>query len=103
MLDYTDHIKLAHHDDGKQKWQSHEIYLREDIGVCYPYDLSGHNIFLARGYGATKEEALNDLKNKLNFIFDELKILEAKLFETTELEDEMIEVDCFGIEIVDES
>ena len=102
MLDYTDGIKLAHYNDGKQKDQSHEIYLREDIGFCYN-DLFSHNIFTARGYGATKEEALNDLKNKLNFLFDELKILETKLFETNELEDDMIEVNCSGIEIVDES
>lgn len=103
MVDFTDKIKLAHYDDGKQKCQSHEIYLREDIGVCYPYDLLSHDIFEARGYGATREEALNDLKNKLNFLFDELKILETKLFETNELEDDIIEVDYSGIEIVDES
>ena len=102
MLDYTDNIKLAHYDDGKQKWQSHEICLQDDINF-YHNDIFSHNIFDARGYGATKEEALNDLKNKLNFLFDELKILEAKLFESNVLENNMIEVDCFGKEIVDNS
>ena len=101
MLDYTNNIKLAHYDDGKHKWQSHEVFLK-DNGINYN-GLYSHDIFEARGYGETKEEALNDLKNKLNFLFDELKILEAKLFETNELENNIIEVDCFDKEIVSKS
>lgn len=100
MLDLTGSIKLAHHDDGKDKYQSHEIFLKE--GEFYYNELFSHNIFEARGYGQTKEEALNDLKNKLNFLFDELKIIETKLFETKELEDNMVEVNCFDKEIVSE-
>lgn len=101
MLDLTSNIKLAHHDDGKKKYQSHEVFLKEDD--FYYNQLFSHNIFEARGYGATKEEALNDLKNKLNFLFDELKILEQKLFESKELENNMVEVNCFDKEIVIES
>ena len=59
-------MKLAHYDDGKHKWMSHEVFLKEDDNFyCKEFDLFSHNITDARGYGETKGEALQDLKNKL--------------------------------------
>ena len=58
-------MKLAHYDDGKHKWMSHEVFLKEDDNFyCKEFDLFSHNITDVRGYGETKGEALQDLKNK---------------------------------------
>ena len=93
-------IKIAHYDDGKKKYQSHEIKLKEENFYNSEYDIFSHDIFDVTGYGETKEEALKDFMKKMNYIFEELKSLEKTLFETDLLTDNMIEVDCFGKEIV---
>lgn len=92
-------IKLVHHDDGKNKWQSHEIYLKEENFYSPEYDLFSHNLFDVRGYGETKEEALKDFERKIDFLFNEYKALERMLFETDVLTDNMVEVDYSGKEI----
>lgn len=93
-------MKLAHYDDGKHKWMSHEVFLKEDDNFyCKEFDLFSHNITDVRGYGETKGEALQDLKNKLDWLFEEYKALEKMIFETDVLENNMIEVDCFDKEL----
>jgi len=74
-------IKLAHHDDGKQKYQSHEfgIYTKgdndcDDILYTPVYDLE--NI---TGYGYNEEEAKNDFIMKFNHAMDILKEFQDKL------------------------
>lgn len=68
---------LAHYDDGKQKYQSHEIFLKEDGNFfSKEHDLSSHDITDVRGYGETKEEALQDLKTQLDWLFEEYRALE---------------------------
>lgn len=94
-------IKLAHNDDYKQKWQSHTIsaydngFHNSDLSI-YNYDLSEIN-----GYGATKEEALEDFKNKFQFVFNELESFKKLLFESDKLLDNIIEVDYKGDPIED--
>lgn len=95
-------IKLAHYDDGKKKCESHEVYLK-DTDFYHEVGVYNHNIFDAIGYGETKEEALENLKKKLDFLFEELRALEKMIFETDVLTDNMIEVDCSGKEIVKRS
>lgn len=59
-------LKLEHYDDGKGSYQSHEIRInRESIAksftensLCWLSEITG--------YGATKEEALYDLKMKFH-------------------------------------
>ena len=93
-------MKLAHYDDGKQKYQSHEIFLKEDDDFyCKKFNLFSHDISDIRGYGETKEEALEDCKNKLDWLFEEYKALEKMIYESDVLENSMIEVDCFGKEL----
>lgn len=93
-------MKIAHYDDGKQKYQSYEVFLKEDEHFyCKEFDLFTHNIADIRGYGETKEEALQDFKNKLDWLFNEYKALEKMIFETDVLENNMIEVDCFDNEL----
>ena len=89
-------IELAHHNDGKEKWQSHEVYLIEEEFYNHEYGLYSHDIFDAIGYGETQEEALEDFKRKMNYMFEEYKALEKILFQTNWLTDNMVEVDCFG-------
>ena len=85
---------------GKHKWMSHEVFLKEDDNFyCKEFDLFSHNITDVRGYGETKGEALQDLKNKLDWLFKEYKALEKMIFETDVLENNMIEVDCFDKEL----
>lgn len=95
-------IKLAHNDDHKHKWQSHTISAYDNgfhnakSGI-YSYDLSDID-----GYGATKEEALEDFKNKFQFVFNELESFKKLLFESDELLDDIIEVDYKGDPIEEE-
>ena len=87
-------IKIAHHNDGKEKWQSHTCYLFNDVDGYNEFDIT--NI---RGYGETKEEAVENLKNELQYYFDELHALEKMLYETDVLDNDIVEVDCLGRKI----
>ena len=93
-------MKLVHYDDGKNNYQSHEIYLQDDIheNGFYVNDLyfESHDISDIRGYGENKEEALNDFKNKVLFLLKEYQALKGMLIESKTLENNMIEVDCCG-------
>lgn len=87
-------MKIAHHDDGKEKCQSHKCYLFNDVDGYYNFDLT--NIY---GYGATKEEAIENLKEELEYYFRELDALAMMLYETDVLDNDIIEVDCLGRKI----
>ena len=84
-------MKIAHYNDGKEKWQSHTCYLFNDSDVYHEFDIT--NI---RGYGETKEEAIQNLEKELEYYFNELHALEKMLYEADVLDNEIIEVDCFG-------
>lgn len=77
---------LVYHNDGKEKWQSHEVYLK------YPFLYEGFE-FSQRGYGATKEEAYDDFLKKFREAETQLEAL-SKLLNADALD--MIEVDCSG-------
>ena len=87
-------MKIAHHDDGKEKCQSHKCYLFNDVDGYYNFDLT--NIY---AYGETKEEAVKNLKEELEYYFRELHALEKMLYETDALDNDIIEVDCLGRKI----
>lgn len=87
-------MKIAHHNDGKEKWQSHICYLFNDANDYPEFDIT--NI---HGYGETKEEAIKNLKKKLEYYFNELHVLERMLYETDVLDNDIIEVDCLGRKI----
>lgn len=82
-------MKIAHHNDGKEKWESHTCYLFNESDSYDQFDIT--NI---RGYGETKEEAIQNLKKELEHYFDELHSLEKMLYETDVLDNDIIEVDC---------
>ena len=87
-------MKIAHHNDGKEKCQSHTYYLFNDVDGYHDLDLT--NIY---GYGETKEEAIENLKKELAYYFDELHALEKMLYETDVLDNDIVEVDCLGRKI----
>lgn len=96
-------IKLAHHNDGKQKYQSHEISI---FDKCDDYcDETGtfgiHDLAAIIGYGESEEQAREDFKNKFNSAFDQLKEFHRKL-NSDDIENDaigQIEVDYAGNEI----
>lgn len=87
-------MKIAHHDDGKEKWQSHSCFLFDDADKYSNFDLTS-----IHGHGKTKEEAIENLKKELAYYFDELHVLEEMLYETDVLDNDIIEVDCLGRKI----
>ena len=87
-------MKIAHYNDGKEKWESHTCYLFNDSDVYHEFDIT--NI---RGYGETKEEAIQNLKKEFEYYFNELHALEKMLYETDVLDNDIIEVDCLGRKI----
>lgn len=87
-------MKIAHHNDGKEKWESHTCYLFNESNSYDEFDIT--NI---RGYGETKEEAIQNLKKELGHYFDELHSLEKMPYETDVLDNDIIEVDCLGTKI----
>ena len=56
-------MKIAHHNDGKEKFQSHTCCLFNDSDRYHNFDLT--NIY---GYGETKEEAIENLE----YLFEEI-------------------------------
>lgn len=87
-------MKIAHHNDGKEKSQSHTCYLFNDVDGYHNFDLT--DIY---AYGETKEEAIANLKKELTYYFDEIHALEDMLYGTDVLDNDIIEVDCLGRKI----
>ena len=95
-------IELTHYDDKKEKWQSHEIEIREkDFSTEIDDDtwVYSHNPFYITGYGATKDQAIEDFKKKFVYVMKELKAFETMLLDTDIITNNIIEVDCLGKEI----
>lgn len=92
-------IKLGYHNDGKEKWQSHEIVMLEDDFYNSYFGVHSHNPFDICGYGATKEEALNDFMRKFKYVMDELDAFKTMLYDSNVIIDNIVNVDCFGKEI----
>lgn len=89
-------MNLTHHDDGKQRLQSHEVSLIDRDFYNAKYGLFSHDFMNVSGYGATKEEAVEDFKKKFKYLLDEMNAFGKLLLETDVIENEMIEVDCLG-------
>lgn len=92
-------IKLGYHDDGKERLESHEIIMMEDYFYNAEFDVFSHNPFDIHGYGATKEEALENFKQKFQYIMNEWRAFETILLNPSVFEIEIADIDCFGKEI----
>ena len=89
-------IEMTYHNDYKEKRQSHEISIREHDFYNAEANLYSHDPFGITGYGATKEEAIENFKNKFKYIMREWKAFEIMLFDTDMITDNIIEIDCMG-------
>ena len=93
-------IKILHHDDGKEKFQSHELYMKED-GFFHSDEVEGLwslNPFNVYGYGSSREEAFEDFKKKLEAVMKELQDQTCKIISIDSLDmlNDVVEVDCMG-------
>ena len=95
-------IEMTYHNDHKEKWQSHEISIREHDFYNAEANLCSHDPFDIVGYGATKEEAIEDFKNKFRYIMREWKAFEMMLLDTDVITGSIIEVDCMGKPLKDQ-
>ena len=71
-------IELTHYNDHKEKWQSHEIELREkDFSIEIDDDVwvHSHNPFYITGYGATKDQAIEDFKKKFIYVVSSVAVV----------------------------
>ena len=89
-------IEMTHYDDGKEKYHSHKIEIREHDFVSDEPMVWSHNPFDITGYGATKDDAIKDFKNKFIYVIKELKALETMILDTDVITGNIIEVDCMG-------
>lgn len=90
-------LRLSHYNDNKEKSQSHEIILQDNRPFYNAkYDVFSLNPFDITGYGYTKEEALENFKQKFTYVMREWHAFEKMLFETDIIEDSVLDVDYFG-------
>lgn len=89
-------IEMTYHNDGKRTYHSHEIQIAELDFYNAKMDVWSRDPFCIIGYGETKEEAIEDFKNKFKYVMDELRALETMLLDTDIITDNIIEVDCMG-------
>lgn len=85
---------VAHFDDGKEKYQSHEVYIgysNDDESKVHCLD--DHTGLPLVGYGATKEEAFYDMKRKFDRYFHKLDALKLTLDRESF---KYMEVNCLG-------
>lgn len=98
-------IYMCHHDDGKEKSQSHKVIfqdLNSDNSKAYADIIDEYNIYVSgygledvRGYGSTKEEAINNAKKALEHLISALDNLRAGL-NNGAFEKHIKEIDCFN-------
>ena len=88
-------INLTHHDDGKGKFQSHEISISESDFYNSEHDVFSHNPFDITGYGSTKEEAIEDFKIKFEYVLAEWNAFGKILF-CPAVQLNTLEIDCLG-------
>ena len=90
-------IELIHYDDSKEKSQSHEVTIIEHDFYNAEANIWSHNPFDIFGYGATKEEAIEDFRKKFRYIMRELKAFETMLLDRDMITDNIMEVDRNGL------
>ena len=90
-------LRLSYYNNGKEKSQSHEVTIADACPFYNSeYDIFSLNPFDITGYGSTKEEALENFKRKFDYVIREWCAFGKMLFETDVIENDIVEVDCFG-------
>ena len=87
-------LRLYHYNDRKEKSQSHEVNIRDPRFYNAEYGIFSYDDpYDVIGYGETKEEALEDFKQKFKHVMNEWKAFEKMLFETDVIENDIVEPD----------
>lgn len=84
-------LALTHYDDGKGKWQSHEVSMIDHDEYNDNGDFDFTNIY---GYGEDYDEALKNFIEEFDKKYEQLTIFRARL---NELESGLVtlyQVDC---------
>lgn len=88
---------IAHFDDGKGKFQSHEMSFKEDGRFNKTLDgdtlIWSHDISDITVYGESKEECMKKLENALDYLLAELEALRSNIVADIV---PINEVDCIG-------
>lgn len=93
-------IKLAWYDDGKKKCNSFEVFCKEESFHRADLGIYSSDPLEIVGYGATKEEAIADFTQKLEWVVKEWNAVLRLITETDYFERQgMVEVNCWGKEI----
>lgn len=96
---------IIYHNDGKGKSSSYEVrYIEsDDFGNSFYKkhpDVSAiimsHSIDGVIGYGSTKEEAIRNYREALEYFMEELKAIEKLYLYTDFIDNNIVEADCFG-------
>ena len=83
-------INITHFDDGKEKYQSHEVNISGDLSDIGLYEMDVEIM----GYGRDKQEAYDDASLKLKNLINLL----TKVYNDLHIDD-VIEVDNYRHEI----
>ncbi len=89
-------LELTHYNDGKRKHQSHEIRFSDQLEKIFNNgSISGHDLGSIVGYGETKEEAIENFQEILNWYFREIAAIKD-LWDSGFYERNIVEVDYKG-------
>lgn len=72
---------LEHINDGKGKWQSHVVRIKDEDSTFVEAGVYSGDPFDIEGYGETKEEALEDFETKFKYLIGKWKKFEKDLSE----------------------
>jgi hypothetical protein len=89
-------IEIAYRNDGKENFDSHEIFIKEKDVHYNEYGLWSHNPFNITGYGSNREEAFKDFVNKYSLVMKDLKAFEKMLHEIDISLCDIIIIDSLG-------
>jgi hypothetical protein len=96
---------ITYNNDHKDKWQSHTVSYKDtdNISICFHNSFPdanaavfGYGLEDIVGCGATKEEAIDNFKIALSYLMDQLKVFEKMAMTPGFIENNLVEVDCFG-------
>ena len=96
---------ITYNNDHKDKWQSHTVSFKDTDDISIKFHQSfpdangsvfGYGLEDIYGCGATKEEAIENFKIALGYLMDQLKAFEKMVMFPGFIENNLVEVDCFG-------
>ena len=87
-------VKMTHHDDKKEKENSHCVRLTIENDMPPSLDVEAYPWYTVNvyGYGKTKQEAINNIEPAMEWLFKEWKAIE-NLYTSGVYQQNIIDVD----------